>query len=63
MKIFSSGKLRTLLAGVTAMTMLLSTATILPEQKAGAADTCVINSGTQYQIIRGVGGINHPEWT
>ena len=63
MKIFSSGKLRTLLAGVTAMTMLLSTATIMPEQMAGAADTCVINSGTQYQIIRGVGGINHPEWT
>ena len=63
MKIFSSGKLRALLAGVTATTMLLSTAAIMPEQKAGAADTCVINSGTQYQIIRGVGGINHPEWT
>ncbi len=63
MKIFSKANLKALLAGVTATTMLLTTAAIMPEQKAKAADTCVVNTGTEYQIIRGVGGINHPEWT
>ncbi len=63
MKIFSSDKLKALLSGVTATAMLLTTAAIMPQQKASAADTCVINTGTEYQIIRGVGGINHPEWT
>lgn len=27
-----------------------------------AASTCVIDTGTTYQTIRGFGGMNHPEW-
>lgn len=55
--------LKSLLAGLTASTMLFSSAAMLPAKEASAADVCTINPETEYQLIRGFGGINHPEWT
>ncbi len=63
MQISMKKVLRSLVAGLTASTMLFTATAFLPEQQAYAADDCVINANTTYQNIRGFGGINHPEWT
>ena len=39
--------------------MLVGMATMLPAQ---AADACIIDTATEYQTIRGFGGMNLPEW-
>ena len=48
-----------LTAGISAAAMLLSMVSIFPAQ---AADPCVIDTGKEYQTIRGFGGMNLPEW-
>ncbi len=56
-------RIKAAVSALTASAMLFSTALLFPEQSALAADTCVIDASTEYQNIRGFGGINHPEWT
>ncbi len=63
MKLFSQKTMKSAMAAATASVMLFSTALQLPVNEVAAADTCVITTGTEYQMIRGFGGINHPEWT
>ena len=41
--------------------MLSGFGAVLPVHVSAAGD-CVIDTGKTYQIIRGFGGINHPEW-
>ncbi len=48
-----------LTAGISAAAMLLSMVSVFPAQ---AADPCVIDTGKEYQTIRGFGGMNLPEW-
>ncbi len=31
--------------------------------RVASASDCIINTSKEYQLIRGFGGINHPEWT
>ena len=53
----------------TASAMMASAVYIAPEcvipesVDVFAASDCVVDTTTEYQIIRGFGGINHPEWT
>lgn len=53
----------------TATTLAASAIYIAPEDIAPetfdvfAASDCVVDTTTEYQLIRGFGGINHPEWT
>ena len=49
-------------AGFTAAILSVTTASIFPPKTVSAADVCVIDTDTEYQTIRGFGGINHPEW-
>ncbi len=60
---FSVKSIKSALAGLTASVMLFSSVSQLPFQTVSAADTCVIDTTSEYQMIRGFGGINHPEWT
>lgn len=60
---FSVKSIKSALAVFTASVMLFSSAVQLPFQTVSAADTCVIDTTSEYQMIRGFGGINHPEWT
>ena len=39
--------------------MMLSMVPMMPAQ---AASVCKIDTSTEYQVIRGFGGMNHPEW-
>lgn len=54
-------------SALTAAAMLATSAQVLPksdeELVARAASACVIDTQKEYQLIRGFGGINHPEWT
>lgn len=52
-----------IISAVTASAMLTIGVPAIPVEKAFAADTCVIDTSKEYQVIRGFGGINHPEWT
>jgi len=63
MRTLSLKTLKSAMAAVTASMMLFSTALSFPADEVAAADTCVIDLSTEYQFIRGFGGINHPEWT
>ncbi len=63
MRTLSLKTLKSAMAAVTASMMLFSTALSFPAEEVAAADTCVIDTSTEYQFIRGFGGINHPEWT
>ena len=54
--------LRKVAAGFTAALLSVTTASIFPTKTVSAADVCVIDTDTEYQTIRGFGGINHPEW-
>ncbi len=61
---FLSGKaIKSLISAATASVMVLSSASAFPQHSTSAADVCVIDATTEYQTIRGFGGINHPEWT
>ena len=55
------------LSALTAAAMLATSAQVLPKSDekliARAASACVIDTQKEYQLIRGFGGINHPEWT
>ena len=53
---------RKVAAGFTAAVLSVTTASIFPPKTVSAADVCVIDTDTEYQTIRGFGGINHPEW-
>ncbi len=56
-----------MLSAVTASAMLMAGIAVYPEKEnsrleAFAADNVVIDTTTEYQTIRGFGGINLPEW-
>ncbi len=43
--------------------LLLTGVPMIPAaETASAAGTCIIDTSTTYQTIRGFGGMNHPEW-
>lgn len=50
-------------AALTASAMLAGGLAILPDTTVFAASDVVIDTTKEYQIIRGFGGMNHPEWT
>ena len=53
-----------LLSLFTSSAIMFTLMPVLPEQKnVVAASEVVIDINKEYQIIRGFGGINHPEWT
>lgn len=56
--------LKSVISGVVATSMLLSIASFLPEQtiEADAASLCSVNTNKTYQMVRGFGGMNLPEW-
>ncbi len=62
MKTFKS--VRCLIAGLTAGVMLCSSVAILPglTMEVEAATVCTVNTDKTYQMIRGFGGMNLPEW-
>ncbi len=53
----------------TASALMASIVAVFPENTVpesldvSAASNCVVDTTTEYQVIRGFGGINHPEWT
>ncbi len=54
------------ISAVTASAMLITGLAILPQDNgmvSFGAEKVVIDTTTEYQTIRGFGGINHPEWT
>lgn len=53
------------IAGMTTVLGMLSSGIpdVIENISASAAADCVINTSVEHQIIRGFGGINHPEWT
>ena len=55
-------KLRRLLACVLSGTMLFTSNAYIPEKDVSAASVCTVNTSKTYQIIRGFGGMNLPEW-
>lgn len=51
------------LACVMALVMLITMSVYLyPSQKIEAASDVIVNLSEEYQVIRGFGGMNHPEW-
>lgn len=54
-------------SAVTAAAMLITGFAVMPEDndilETSAAERVVIDTTTEYQTIKGFGGINHPEWT
>ena len=55
--------LKKLCSGVLTGALLLTGVPMIPAaETASAAGTCIIDTGTTYQTIRGFGGMNHPEW-
>lgn len=53
-------------SAITASAMLVTGLVIAPDKnslESSAAEKVVIDTTTEYQTIRGFGGINHPEWT
>lgn len=54
--------LKHLLASVLSGAMLVQTASFMPVPVADAAGACTINTNKTYQMIRGFGGMNLPEW-
>lgn len=55
-------KMKSVLVALLACTILITSVPVAPVADAYAADTCVINTSTTYQTIKGFGGINLPEW-
>lgn len=62
MHIFSKRLLRSAAAALTASVTMICTAAPMLPVNVSAADTCVIDTASEYQTIQGFGGINHPEW-
>ena len=52
-------KMKRFVALASCAAMMLSMVPMMPAQ---AASVCKIDTSTEYQVIRGFGGINHPEW-
>lgn len=54
-------------SAVTAAAMLITGFAVMPADndilETSAAERVVIDTTTEYQTIKGFGGINHPEWT
>ncbi|MBR6579671.1 MAG: carbohydrate binding domain-containing protein [Ruminococcus sp.] len=54
-------------SAVTASAMLVTAFAVMPTEEnfleTSAASAVVVDTTTEYQTIRGFGGINHPEWT
>ncbi len=54
-------------SAVTAAAMLVTGFAVMPMEdeilETSAAERVVIDTTTEYQTIKGFGGINHPEWT
>lgn len=58
-------KFKKLLASVISATLLMTSVSVVPFDSFDtviAAGDCVIDTATQYQLIRGFGGMNLPEW-
>lgn len=51
------------ISAITASAIIFTGFCIFPQKETKAADAVVIDTTTEYQTIRGFGGINHPEWT
>lgn len=51
------------ISAITASAIIFTGFCIAPAEITVAAETVVIDTTTEYQTIRGFGGINHPEWT
>lgn len=51
------------ISAMTASAIIFTGFCIAPTEITVAAETVVIDTTTEYQTIRGFGGINHPEWT
>ncbi|NLT10664.1 MAG: hypothetical protein GXY08_14380 [Ruminococcus sp.] len=68
MKMILAHKIKSALAGLVAGSMLATAVYIAPEDNSvpqfevNAASLCTVNTNKTYQIIRGFGGMNHPEW-
>ena len=56
-------KIQSLLSTFIATAFMISAIPTFSQMEASAADTCVIDISTEYQTIKGFGGMNHPEWT
>ena len=54
--------LRRFFSAITSASLLLSLGAVFPAETASAAQLCVVDTTTEYQTIRGFGGINLPEW-
>lgn len=54
--------LKSVLTTLTAGTMMLSAVGLMPASPADAASACTVNTNKTYQIMKGFGGINLPEW-
>lgn len=53
---------KSVLTTLTASAILCSIAALMPAGSAGAASACTIDTNKTYQMIKGFGGINLPEW-
>jgi glucuronoarabinoxylan endo-1,4-beta-xylanase len=56
-------RLRKALSLFLSAAMLTAASPTVPVLESTAADTCIIDTATEYQTIKGFGGMNHPEWT
>lgn len=56
-------KMKSTISFLLSGTLMISAAFTIQPTNAGASDTCVIDASTEYQVIKGFGGMNHPEWT
>ena len=55
-------KCKAILSTALAGSLLFSALTMTPMQTADAASACTVNTNKTYQLIKGFGGINLPEW-
>ncbi|MGN1481266.1 alpha/beta hydrolase-fold protein [Porcipelethomonas sp.] len=56
-------RIRSIMSAFIAGTVMISAMPSFVQMEASAADNCVIDISTEYQTIKGFGGMNHPEWT
>ncbi|MBP1564806.1 MAG: glucuronoarabinoxylan endo-1,4-beta-xylanase [Oscillospiraceae bacterium] len=63
MKTVSLKSVTAIFTSVALLMGMVATPGVVREEKVYAASDCVIDVSKSYQLIRGFGGINHPEWT
>ena len=63
MKTVSLKSVTAIFTSVALLMGMAATPGVVREEKVYAASDCVIDVSKSYQLIRGFGGINHPEWT